>query len=98
MSDPVSKHQEDFRPPQGLIHSDPVALKAKRLQASSLNPASDCRRTHPGAPRCFLNRDQHPVILGSLAVEIDIAGSGHTLECASQPASRSRAAAVPVRG
>ena len=58
----------------------PVALKAKRLQASSLDPSSDCRCTHPEAPRCFLNREQNPVILGSLALEIDIAGLGPTLD------------------
>jgi hypothetical protein len=69
--------------PQGLIQSDvetPAALKAKRLQASSLNPSSDCRCAHPSAPRCLLNREQNPVIFGSLAVGIDIAGSGPTLD------------------
>jgi hypothetical protein len=61
-----------------LFHSDvdtPATLKAKRLQASILNPCPDCRRTHPGASRSFMNREQKPVILGSLAVEIDVAGS-----------------------
>jgi len=66
-----------------LIQSNvdtPVALKSKRLHAPNLNQSSDCRRTHSGAPRYFLNREQNPVVLGPFALEIDIAGSGPTLD------------------
>ncbi len=37
----------------------------------------------PRSSRGFLNREQNPVILGFLAVEIDIAGSGQTSDAAA---------------
>ena len=59
-----------------LIHSDvdtPIALNARRLQASSVNTSSDCRCTHPEASCGFLHREEELVVLCPLAFEIDVA-------------------------